>query len=614
MKILLTLSFLLIFHYITTAQTISRIEPANWWIGMKWNVVNLIIYGDKINDLSPTVNFTGVEISKVEKVENPNYLFITLNIKPEAKPGIVKITFKKSNKIFIIKDFPLLEREQNSSNRESFSQKDNILLIVPDRFSNGNIENDSTKNTIEKVNRKFGSGRHGGDIQGIINNLDYIQSLGYTQIWNTPLIENDMTNYSYHGYAATDFYKIDPRFGTNEDFKNLVIESKKRGIGLIWDVVLNHCGSNYYFVKDAPSTTWLNPKLALTTNHLKSTLVDPYVTKIDRIEYNDAWFDGKMADMNQRDPLMANFLTQNCIWWIEYANLSGFRVDTYSYSDKTFLAQWTKSITDEYPNFNIVAEEWSSDPGLISYWQNGKINNDGYKSFLPSLMDFALTENLVKSFNTESTWASSWKQTYESLARDYYFPNPYNQLIFPDNHDMDRIFTQLKSNFEHWKLAMVMYATTRGIPQFQYGTEYLATNEQQGNHGEIRSDFYGGFKDDEKDAKTGVGLTAQEKEAKAYFSKLLNWRKNKTIIHTGKLKHYGPQLNDVYVYFRYNDTEKVMVLLNKNKEKVSLDLSRFEEMIPNKFKAFDVISNQEIIADKTLEIPAKTAMILELLN
>ena len=614
MKKLLTLSFLLIFHYITTAQTISRIEPANWWIGMKWNVVHLLIYGDKINNLSPTINFTGVEISKIENVENPNYLFVTLTIKPEAKPGVVKITFKKENKIFITKDFPLLEREQNSANRESFSQKDNILLIVPDRFSNGNTENDNTKNTIEKVNRKFESGRHGGDIQGIINNLDYIQSLGYTQIWNTPLIENDMTNYSYHGYAATDFYKIDPRFGTNEDFKNLVRESKKRGIGFIWDVVLNHCGSNYYFVKDAPSATWLNPKLALTTNHLKSTLVDPYVTKIDRIEYNDAWFDGKMADMNQRDPLMVNFLTQNCIWWIEYANLSGFRVDTYSYSDKTFLAQWTKSITEEYPNFNIVAEEWSSDPGLISYWQNGKINNDGYKSFLPSLMDFALTENLVKSFNTESTWASSWKQTYESLARDYYFPNPYNQLIFPDNHDMDRIFTQLKSNFEHWKLAMVMYATTRGIPQFQYGTEYLATNEHQGNHGEIRSDFYGGFKDDEKDAKTGVGLTAQEKEAKAYFSKLLNWRKNKTIIHTGKLKHYGPQLNDVYVYFRYNDTEKVMVLLNKNKEKVSLDLSRFEEMIPNKFKAFDVLSNQEIIADKTLEIPAKTAMILELLN
>ena len=612
MKKISSLLLIILFQLTVNGQTISRIEPANWWTGMKWNEVTVLIYGEKVSELNPSINYAAVEISKVEKVENKNYLFVTLNIGSEALPGTVKIAFKKENKTVITKDFPLLEREPNSANRPSFSQKDNILLIVPDRFSNGNSTNDNTENTIEKANRGLEGGRHGGDIEGIIKHLDYIQSLGYTQIWNTPLVENDMPTYSYHGYAATDFYKIDPRFGSNEDFKRLVKEAKNRGIGLIWDVVLNHCGSNYYFVKDPPTKTWLNPKLASTTNHLKSTLLDPYATTIDKIEYNDGWFDGHMADMNQRDHLLANFLTQNFIWWIEYADLAGFRVDTYSYSDKNFLAQWTKSITDEYPNFNIVAEEWSTDPGIISYWQKGKINKDGYNSYLPSVMDFALTENLTKSLNSESTWASSWKQTYESLAKDYHFPNPYNQLIFPDNHDMDRIFTQLKSNFEHWKLAMALYATTRGIPQFQYGTEYLVTNAKKGNHGEIRSDFYGGFEGDDKDAATGVGLTSQEKEAQVYFSKLLNWRKNKTVIHTGKLKHYGPQINDVYVYFRYNDSEKVMVVLNKNKLDIGLDLSRYDEMIPNKFTAFDVISNKEIMVDKTLNISGKTAMILEI--
>lgn len=283
------------------SQSISRIEPANWWTGMKRNKITLLIYGSNINDLTPTIVYEGVSIDKVEKVENPNYLFVILNINSEAKSGILKLNFKKGSKTIITKDFPLLEREKNSANRKSFSQKDNILLLVPDRFSNGNPSNDNTNNTIEKFDRNLEGGRHGGDIQGIINNLDYIQSLGYTQIWNTPLLENNMEKYSYHGYAATDFYKIDPRFGTNEDFKNLVSEAKKRGIGLIWDVVLNHCGSNYYFVKDLPSKDWLNYSQTKTrSNHIKATLTDIYATEIDKKDYVDGWFDSTMPDLNQK--------------------------------------------------------------------------------------------------------------------------------------------------------------------------------------------------------------------------------------------------------------------------------------------------------------------------
>jgi len=613
MKKIISLFVLLLFVQIATAQTISRIEPANWWIGMKWHEINILVYGDKINELSPCVNFTGVAITKIEKVENQNYLFITLNISPEAKPGIVKITFKNGNKTIITKDFPLLEREKNSANRESFTQKDNILLIVPDRFSNGNTANDNTSNTIEKMNRSLEGGRHGGDIQGIINHLDYIQSLGYTQIWNTPLIENDMSVYSYHGYAATDFYKIDPRFGTNEDFKNLVKEAKKRGIGLIWDVVLNHCGSNYYSVKDLPSKDWLNYSDSKTrTNHIKATLTDIYATEIDKKEYVDGWFDSTMPDLNQKNPLMAAYLIQNTIWWIEYAGISGFREDTFSYSDKDFLAQWTKVIQDEYPNFNITGEEMNSKIDMTSYWQTDKVNGDGYKCYLPTLMDFSLTENVVKAFTSSTTWYSTWREVYQSIAQDYLFPHPNNQLIFPDNHDLDRFYSRLNKDFNQWKLGIALYATMRGIPQFYYGTELLMTNEKAGNDGQRRGDFYGGWEKDSKNAFTKAGLTEQEKEAQQYFSTLLNWRKNNGVIHNGKFKHYAPQSNDVYVYFRYTESKKVMVILNKKHENVILELNRYQEMISDSFTAFDVISNKEIKADKTLEIPAQTAMILEI--
>ncbi len=605
--------FLVVLSNQIFSQSISRIEPANWWTGMKWNKITLLIYGSNINDLTPTIVYEGVSIDKVEKVENPNYLFVILNINSEAKSGILKLNFKKGSKTIITKDFPLLEREKNSANRKSFSQKDNILLLVPDRFSNGNPSNDNTNSTIEKFDRNLEGGRHGGDIQGIINNLDYIQSLGYTQIWNTPLLENNMEKYSYHGYAATDFYKIDPRFGTNEDFKNLVTEAKKRGIGLIWDVVLNHCGSNYYFVKDLPSKDWLNYSQTKTrSNHIKATLTDIYATEIDKKDYVDGWFDSTMPDLNQKNPLMAEYLIQNTIWWIEYSGISGFREDTFSYADKDFLATWTKIIQEEYPNFNIVGEEMNSKIDMTSYWQKDKINLDGYKCFLPTLMDFSLTDNLVKALTTKASWYSTWREVYQSVAQDYLFPHPENQLIFPDNHDLDRFYSRVNKDFNQWKLGIALYTTMRGIPQFYYGTELLMTNEKAGNDGQRRGDFYGGWENDTKNAFTKQGLTNQEKEAQLYFSKLLNWRKNNEVIHYGKFKHYAPKNDDVYTYFRYTDTKKVMVILNKNSEKVTLDLNHYQEMILDKFTAFEVISNKEISADKTLEIPAQTAMILEI--
>jgi glycosidase len=592
---------------------IKRIEPGNWWVGMKLNQITLLVYGTDIQNLEPQIKYSGVKIIKTEKVENPNYLFVTINIDPQTKAGTAKIEFQKKGKTIITKDFPLLARENNSANRASFSPKDAILLIMPDRFANGDPKNDNTPESLEKANRSDESGRHGGDIQGIINNLDYIKSLGYTQIWNTPLAENNMPKYSYHGYAATDFYKIDSRYGTNEDFKRLVTEAKKRNIGVIWDVVLNHCGSEYYFVKDLPMKDWLNfQETKTSTNHIKSTLLDPYATEQDKIGYTDGWFDLHMPDLNQRNPFMASFLIQNTIWWIEYAGLSGFREDTFSYADKDFLAKWTKSVLDEYPNFNIVGEEMTTVTELSAYWQKDKVNVDGYKCYLPSLMDFALTENLVKVLTTKNNWESTWKESYKGMGQDYLYSNPNNLLIFPDNHDMDRIYSRLNKDFDNWKIAMALYTTMRGIPQFYYGTELLFTNEKSGNDGQRRADFYGGWAGDIKNAVTGKGLEPKELEAQKYLSNLLNWRKNTTVIHNGKFTHYAPEKNDVYVYFRYNDKEKVMVILNKNKEKVTLDMNKYHQMIPNAFNAREIITNTEIAVNNSLEIAPKTALILEI--
>lgn len=608
------LILMLVGYFVASAQTIERVEPPNWWIGMKYDTVTLLVYGKNIGSLQPALSYSGVQLIKTETVENKNYLFVTLAITASATPGTVKLSFNQKGKKALIKDFPLLPRTPNSAERMSYSPKDAIYLIVPDRFANGDLTNDIVPTLLEKTIDRNGDGkRHGGDIQGIINHLDYIQSLGFTQLWCTPLVENNEPEYSYHGYAATDFYKIDPRYGTNEQFRKLVQEAKTRGIGVIWDVVLNHCGTEYYFLKDLPSKDWVNFSDTHTRcNFLKTTLTDPYATEVDKKEYTDGWFDHHMADMNQRNPLMAKYLTQNTIWWIEYAGLSGFREDTYSYADKDFLAHWNKTILEEYPNFNIVGEEMTRIVSQVSYWQKDKVNYDGYEPGLPTLMDFGLNDNIVSSLTTTNDWFSTWRDVYQGVAQDFQFPHPENQLIFPDNHDLDRFYTRLNKNLDHWKLGIAMYATMRGIPQFFYGTEVLMTNEKLGNDGLRRGDFYGGWKDDTKNAVTGAGLTDTEKDAKAFVSRLMNWRKTNDAIANGKFIHYAPQKNDVYVYFRYTDKQKVMVILNKSTNAATLEMNRYAQMIQPIFKARDIVNGKELSVENTLPVPAKTAMILEI--
>ncbi|RCH55860.1 alpha-amlyase [Mucilaginibacter hurinus] len=616
MKTLLSLSFFFLALLSASAQTIERMEPANWWTGMKYDTVNVLFYGKDISHLRADISYPGVTLIRTDTVANKNYLFLTLYIMPAAKPGIVNIRFNRLGKTVVTKKFPLLQREPNSAQRASFSQKDAIYLVFPDRFSNGNVKNDIQPALLEKtINRGNEDARHGGDIQGILNHLDYISDLGFTYIWNTPLVENDEPSYSYHGYAATDFYRIDPRFGSNEDFKKLVVEAHKRGIGVIWDVVLNHCGSEYYFIKDMPEKNWVNfPDTHIRTTHLKSTVNDRYATAIDKMEYVGGWFDGHMSDLNQANPRVAAFLIQNTIWWIEYAGISGLRVDTFSYSDKDFLTEWTKTILLEYPNMNIVGEEMTRIVAETAYWQKDKVNPDQYKCYLPTLMDFSLNDNIVSALNRSGSWFSSWRDVYFGIAQDYHFPYPGNQLIFPDNHDLDRFYSRVGKNFQHWKLGIAMYATMRGIPQFFYGTEVLMTNEKAGSDGQRRSDLYGGWLGDSKNVLTGKGLTDQEKEAQQYLKKLLHWRKANPDLMNGKYIHYGPGNNDVFVYSRFNAKQKVVVFLNKNSDDVTLDLERYREVIPLNSSAKDIINGRLYLLNDKLTLPAKTAIILELIK
>jgi len=385
-----TLLFLLITSFHLSAQTITRVEPPFWYADMKNPKLQLLVYGENISGLTPTIKEKGITIDKVHQVKNPNYLFVDLNIANTVEAGEYTIKFKQKRKTIASYKYELKPRRNNSANRKSFSNSDVIYLITPDRFANGNPKNDEVAGLSEGLNRTKEYGRHGGDIQGIINHLDYIKDMGFTAVWLNPVLENNQEEWSYHGYSTTDYYKVDPRFGSNEEYVQLSNEAAKRGLGVIMDIIVNHCGGNHWWMSDPPTKDWLNyqDQPYQNTNHRKFTLLDPYTSPSDRKIMTEGWFVPTMPDLNQRNPFMSTYLIQNSIWWIEYANLYGIRQDTYSYPFREFMTDWTCAIMEEYPNFNIVGEEWVDDASIIAYWQRGKENKDGYTSCLPSVMDF----------------------------------------------------------------------------------------------------------------------------------------------------------------------------------------------------------------------------------
>jgi neopullulanase len=604
------------FQNITFGQNIiQHLEPLNWWIGMKNPNLQLLVHGKNIAEYTPKINHKGLTISKINKVVNPNYLFVDLLISPQTKAGDVQIIFENTSNSSFTYTYKLLERQKNSTERIGFNTNDVMYLITPDRFANGNPQNDNVVSYKDTLNRKGLTGRHGGDIEGIIQHLDYLQNLGMTALWINPMLENNQPKTSYHGYAITNFSKTDPRYGSNDDYLRLSQEAKKHGIKLIMDMVLNHCGSEHWWMKDLPTKDWVNFQDSVKTvysTHRRESLHDPYAAEIDKKLHSNGWFDSTMPDMNQQNPFMANYLIQNSVWWVEYSDLQGIRVDTWPYSDKTFLTEWGNRINTEYPNLNVVGEEWSTNPSIVSAWQKGRVNKDGYVSNLKTLFDFPMNNALIEGLNgDDKMWEQGLSKLYQALANDFVYTNPNDLVIFPDNHDMSRFYTQLHENFNKFKMGMAFLLTTRGIPQIYYGTEILMTNPKSEEHGEIRSDMPGGWMGDTKNAFTNTGLNTKEKEAKAFVTNLLQWRKNMPVIHTGKLKHFAPT-DGIYVQFRYNDRQKIMIILNKNKELKTLNLSKFKEILSPNFTAKDVINQKNVEVKNSLTIEGDSPLILEI--
>ena len=523
------------------AGPIERVEPPSWWAGFKHTELQLLVHGDGIAAWSAGVEGDGIAVTRVEKGDSPNYLFVFLDI-ASAPAGSFDIVFSNGDER-LRHTYEL--RERIPGRVGTYDASDVIYLVTPDRFANGNPANDNVDGYADKLNRADDYGRHGGDLEGIRQHLDYIADMGFTQLWLNPVLENAMERASYHGYSTTDYYKVDPRFGSNEEYRDFVAAARAKGIGIIMDMIVNHAGSGHWWMDDLPTDTWLNlPETRAVSTHARTTNQDPYASQFDKSGHADGWFVDTMPELNQRDPLLADYLIQNAIWWTEYLGLSGIRQDTWPYADKRFMTEWTRRIMQEYPDFNMVGEEWSPSPAIVSYWQRGKQNHDGYVSYLPGVFDFPLQIAMQKVLTSGlPPWGSVWTPVYEMLGHDFLYPEPMNLVIMPDNHDMSRIFTQLDEDIALWRMAMAIYLTMRGIPQIFYGTEILMSHPGTDSHGALRAEFPGGWPDHDRNAFTGDGLAPQERDARALMTRLLNWRKRASDIHTGKHMQFTPAGN-----------------------------------------------------------------------
>jgi len=590
---------------------IEHIEPMNWWSGMKHSQIQLLLHGENISRF--TVESSSFPIVGILKTENPNYLFVTIETK-DRNSGKYPIRLIEKKKVVATIDYELKERQYGSAERKGFTTEDVIYLLMPDRFANLYPGVDTHPETVEKADRSNPNGRHGGDIHGIIRHLDYIKELGATTIWTTPLLEDNEESYSYHSYAQSNLYKVDPRYGSIYDFQFLVQEAHRQGLKVIKDEVPNHWSSKHWMMKDLPTQTWIHQFPSFTrSSYRTSTQMDPYRSEKDKRASEDGWFDTSMPDLNQANPLVLNYLIQNTIWWVEFAELDGLRVDTYSYNDKEAIAKWTKEIMEEYPNFNMVGEVWMHDQAQISFWQKdspiGALQS--YNSNLPAVMDFTLHDAFTQAFNeSEQGWEKGMVRFYENFVNDFLYKDPNNLLIFFENHDTQR-FNEYCPILEDYKLATTLLATTRGIPQIYYGSEIGMKGDKGKGDADIRRDFPGGWPGDTNNAFTDKGRTIEQNAYFDFSKKVWNWRKGKSVIHTGLFTQFLPQ-NNVYVYFRHNENEIIMVVINNSKEAQTIDLSRFIDIIKKHKSSLDIISGNTIPLERSLTIDSKKSFILEL--
>ncbi len=596
----------------TPGSYFDRVEPAFWWVGMKNTELQILFYNSHmdISQYEASLNYPGVLLKEKIKVENPHYLFLKLQITGDTKPGVMPVHFKSGKKSFVY-SYELKNKSTATNRIQGFNASDVVYLLFPDRFANGDLKNDTLSGFYEGTHREKPFGRHGGDLKGISDHLDYIKDLGVTAIWINPVLENNQRSASYHGYAITDLYKVDARFGSNTEYVNLIEKAHQSGLKIIQDMVMNHIGNENWLVKDPPEKNWIHqfPKYT-SSNYHGGVVTDPYRSKHDSVIMVNGWFDHTMPDVNQSIPLFADYLIQNSIWWIEYAGIDGIRMDTYPYPDKYFMARWAKALTDEYPRFNMVGEVWLNSIPQTAYWEKGAKNADGYESHLPSVTDFPFCFSVPKALNEGPGWDTGLNRLYDLLSQDFQYPNANNNLTFLDNHDMTRYFLSVGKDLDKFKMGLSFLLTVRGIPQIYYGTEALMDGDAS-SHPQVRRDFQGGWAGDEVDFFKNKNLTADQQEAMKFMKKILNWRKNKPVIHQGKLVHFIPQDN-IYVYFRTLGTEKIMVVMNGNASEKILNTERFEEQLKGRTKGKNIF-NEEVLQNlNTIKLPAKATWILEL--
>ena len=590
---------------------IAHLEPPCWWTGMKTDL-QLMVNGEDISSWDVSVEGTGVSVAKVHKADSPNYLFLDVDVAASAKPGTYNLVFTKDGSSFSY-PYEILAREEGSAERTSFTTSDFIYLINPDRFANANPDNDNTDDTFELADRSRPFGRHGGDLQGIIDHLDYISDLGATAIWCTPLLMDNQHRESYHGYACGDYYRIDPRFGSNAQYKEYVSRAHDKGLKVIMDIVTNHCGTDHWWMKDLPFKDWIHQFPEYTqTHYVFSTAIDPNASKYDSDQLVSGWFVRSMPDMNLDNPFMLKYFQQWAIWWTEYSGQDGLRVDTYPYNEKEPMSRWCEAVLNEYPNLNIVGECWDSNFDQLAYWQGGNANADGFDSHLPSIMDFPLQEAINAALAENNPgWGQGMFRVYNALAHDATYHDLSKMLVFLSNHDHYRVADAWKQDPDKMKIGYTLLATVRGIPQLFYGDEMMfATGKDYKSDGELRMDFPGGWAGDEKDLFSEEGRTGVEAELHDYVRTLFQWRKGKDVIHNGKAMHFMTRDN-TYAFFRYNDTDKVFVYINNSPEERTIPWSHYSEIASGLGEGTNVLTGEKVTISDSTVVPPSTVLVVE---
>ena len=618
------------------AQKIDRIEPTNWYVGMKNPSVQLMVYGKDIRSAEVSTNYPGVKIDSLVRLDSPNYLLVYMNIK-DAQPGTMKLCFKTGkNKTNV--NYELKARDMKGEDRQGFTNADVLYMLMPDRFASSGKNLEVKGLSAYKVDRSQPSLRHGGDLEGLRQHLDYFTELGVTALWFTPVLENNSPDHgkssTYHGYATTDYYRVDPRFGSNADYRRLVDDAHKKGLKVVMDMIFNHCGFEHPWVKDLPSKDWLNtPEWLypenqkytvktqtmdgeqttntkyLQTSYKLTPVLDPYASKVDLHETVDGWFVPTMPDLNQRNEHLMTYLIQNSEWWIETVGIDGIRMDTYPYADRKGMARWMEVLNEEYPNFNTVGETWVTEPAYTAAWQkDSPLQKEN--SYLKTVMDFAFFDRVNQAKNEETdAWWNGFNRIYNSLCYDYLYKDPSHVMAFIENHDTDRFLGETQDTLA-LKQALALLLTVNRIPQLYYGTEVLMNGTKQVTDGNVRKDFPGGFPGDTRSAFTTEGRTKAENDMFRWTARLLHWRQGNEVITKGKQTQFIPQ-NGVYVVARSYNGKNVMTVINGTSKAATMQAERYAEIIGDAQEATNILTGHKINISKDVKIAPRGVMVLE---